>query len=223
MAGARKGCLFLLAGMFSRHSRPMGENLPYAVSDSFLSDAELAFLRVLRGVVGKDSIICPKVRLLDILYVTRPEQRQAFQNKIMSKHVDFLLCNSQSMRPVLGIELDDSSHQRSRGRERDAFVNRAFAAASLPLLRFQAHRSYSPDDVGGRIAAALKSGGGGVAPTAPEALHAARIEGSGSAAPTCPKCGVAMVLRTSRRGARKGQQFYGCPNYPDCKETMQLP
>jgi len=35
--------------------------------------------------------------------------------------------------------------------------------------------------------------------------------------PTCPKCGAPMVLRTARRGANAGNQFYGCTRYPDCK------
>lgn len=37
--------------------------------------------------------------------------------------------------------------------------------------------------------------------------------------PQCPKCGVPMVLRTARRGDRAGSQFYGCPNYPHCRQT----
>lgn len=33
----------------------------------------------------------------------------------------------------------------------------------------------------------------------------------------CPKCGGQLVLRTARRGARAGNQFYGCSNYPNCR------
>ena len=33
---------------------------------------------------------------------------------------------------------------------------------------------------------------------------------------TCPKCGAQLVLRTAKRGANSGQQFYGCSNYPKC-------
>jgi hypothetical protein len=44
--------------------------------------------------------------------------------------------------------------------------------------------------------------------------------------PLCPKCQVPMVIRTARRGPYTGQQFYGCPNYPECREIVspsQLP
>jgi len=32
-----------------------------------------------------------------------------------------------------------------------------------------------------------------------------------------------MVVRTARRGANAGGQFYGCQNYPDCHGTLPLP
>jgi len=38
----------------------------------------------------------------------------------------------------------------------------------------------------------------------------------------CPKCGSELVLRVAKRGANKGNQFYGCSNYPKCKYTTQL-
>lgn len=41
-------------------------------------------------------------------------------------------------------------------------------------------------------------------------------------APLCPKCGVPMVLRTASRGEHRGEAFYGCPNYPQCREIVPL-
>lgn len=38
--------------------------------------------------------------------------------------------------------------------------------------------------------------------------------------PLCRRCRVPMVLRTASRGKYKGQQFYGCPNYPECSEIV---
>ena len=37
--------------------------------------------------------------------------------------------------------------------------------------------------------------------------------------PTCARCGARMVLRTGQSGARKGQKFWGCSNYPACRYT----
>lgn len=40
--------------------------------------------------------------------------------------------------------------------------------------------------------------------------------------PACPACGNSMVLRTAKRGANAGSQFWGCAGYPSCKGTRQM-
>ena len=35
--------------------------------------------------------------------------------------------------------------------------------------------------------------------------------------PTCPRCSVKMIARQSTKGGRK---FWGCRNYPQCKQTI---
>jgi restriction system protein len=40
--------------------------------------------------------------------------------------------------------------------------------------------------------------------------------------PTCPQCGESMVKRTARRGARAGQQFWGCSRFPRCRGTIGI-
>lgn len=44
-----------------------------------------------------------------------------------------------------------------------------------------------------------------------------------SEAPRCPRCGIPMVLRVARRGKQAGRVFYGCPNYPLCREIIHIP
>jgi ATP-dependent DNA helicase RecQ len=36
----------------------------------------------------------------------------------------------------------------------------------------------------------------------------------------CPKCGSSMVLRIARRGQNAGEKFYGCSQFPHCKEII---
>jgi len=60
-----------------------------------------------------------------------------------------------------------------------------------------------------------------------ERLAAARLEHRrqqhpAPAATACPLCSQPMVIRTARRGARTGAQFWGCSAYPDCTGTRQL-
>lgn len=38
----------------------------------------------------------------------------------------------------------------------------------------------------------------------------------------CPRCGSELVLRTARRGASAGKQFYGCSSFPKCRFIMNI-
>lgn len=38
----------------------------------------------------------------------------------------------------------------------------------------------------------------------------------------CPDCGKEMVLREAKRGPNKGQQFWGCSGYPECKGILSV-
>jgi len=37
----------------------------------------------------------------------------------------------------------------------------------------------------------------------------------------CPKCGAELVVRTARKGANAGKQFYGCIRFPACRYTRE--
>jgi Topoisomerase DNA binding C4 zinc finger len=38
----------------------------------------------------------------------------------------------------------------------------------------------------------------------------------------CPICHSQMVKRKARRESRAGQEFWGCPNYPECRGTRPI-
>ena len=38
--------------------------------------------------------------------------------------------------------------------------------------------------------------------------------------PDCPQDGLTMVLRTARKGRYAGSQFWGCSQFPECKEIL---
>ena len=40
--------------------------------------------------------------------------------------------------------------------------------------------------------------------------------------PVCPKCDVPMVKRVAKRGTNQGKEFWGCPNYPRCKQIVNI-
>ena len=58
-----------------------------------------------------------------------------YYSRIQSKHIDFLLCNGDSLYPVVAIELDDNSHDSKERQARDGFINKTFESADIPLIR----------------------------------------------------------------------------------------
>ncbi|MGP9544603.1 NERD domain-containing protein [Psychrobacter sp. AOP7-B1-25] len=40
--------------------------------------------------------------------------------------------------------------------------------------------------------------------------------------PTCPRCNGVMVERTAKKGARQGQSFYGCAQFPTCRGVVNI-
>lgn len=182
----------------------------YRVRDDFLSPAEISFFHVLSSAAGTDHFVFPKVRLSDVLFVARPNENLAQYNQISQKHVDFLVCRREGMKPVLCVELDDSSHRGEDPQGRDEFKDRAFEAAGMRLMRVHAQRQYNV------AALATELGVAGEPPTAiPQTAEP-------PASPLCPKCGVPMVKRVATNGTHKGDAFWGCVNYPRCREVQLL-
>lgn len=116
--------------------------LPYERRGVLLSPAEINFLRSLQLAVREDWLIFSMVRLADIIKV-RPKTRkfQTWNNRIQGKHLDFVLCDIETLDVKLAIELEDQSLRMDRGR-RDRFVNTALAAAGVPLLRVRLQEKY---------------------------------------------------------------------------------
>jgi hypothetical protein len=176
---------------------------------------------VLVTTVDDTATVLTKVNLSDLFFVSRPRENAAYRNRIDRKHVDFLLCDATTMRPLVGIELDDRSHDAAKRQERDRFVERVFETAGLPLVRVPLRSGYSVNELRSLLAPLVQASvvdGAGADPVDDEV-------GPGEATDhvrTCPKCGVPMVTRTASRGERRGERFYGCPNYPRCRETAAL-
>lgn len=136
------------------------EKFSYIKNKSLLSEAEKNFYFVLAGVVGKEYLLFSKVRIFDILSIPKGLENARYyqhKNKIQSKHVDFLLCDTKTIEPLLVIELDDSSHLRSDRISRDAFLDGIFEKAKLPILHIRASFSYNEDELLNQIQSRLKT------------------------------------------------------------------
>ena len=185
---------------------------PYRLREHFLSTPERALLRALQKMVGERYLICPKVALNDIFYIVRPNENVHFFNKFFRKHVDFLLCDPETLKPGIGIELVKPV-SRDATREVDQFMAELFLSARLPLVHVQSSEHYTEKDLSALVELAVIK----VKETGP--LRAAAKTDS---VPMCPICGKMMVLRFHREGKQAGRKYYGCVDSPGCRGTVVI-
>lgn len=122
----------------------------YSLRPALLTPAERSFYGVLKSALDDSATIFSKVRVADVLTPSRGLKRNSRQgafNKISSKHFDFVLCRNNDLTPICAIELNDKSHNSSKRKARDNFLEHACNSASLPLLQITAKRSYSKEEL----------------------------------------------------------------------------
>ena len=139
--------LVILAAVRGLVGRGSTNDFPYVAADSLLTPAERSLFGVLQHALAPDYHLFAKVRLADIIKVQRRldgKRRYTPFNRISAKHADFVACDPKTFRVVGVVELDDSSHRAAKRQQRDRFMDSALAAASIPILRIAARRSYSP-------------------------------------------------------------------------------
>lgn len=154
------GCLVSIFKLFSGSggaAKTEGSTpLPYKRKDWLFSKAERSFFGVLQQAVSNEHLIFAKIRVGDLLWLPKgTEGRQSHWNRIQSKHIDFVLCDHVNIKPLLAIELDDSSHEREDRKQRDAFMEEAFKAAGLPLLRLPCKAGYSVNELAAQVRTAI--------------------------------------------------------------------
>lgn len=52
--------------------------------------------------------------------------------------------------------------------------------------------------------------------------HVKNIVSEKQSVTACPKCGSAMVMRETSKGANKGNKFLGCSQYPQCRGVLSV-
>src|SRR2546422_10863297 len=96
--------------------RPGRPRYRYRPKSSLLTPSEAAFYRALELAVGHRFVVFAKVRMLDLCADLERRTNFVAFTKVVSKHLDFVLCEPDGFRPVLAVELDDRSHLRQERR-----------------------------------------------------------------------------------------------------------
>lgn len=216
------GCLSFFLPFLKKQSSQKDSDIkfPYKVRDDFLSPAEASFYHVLNSIVSKRLIVMCKVRLADIFFVSKPNVNLSYFNRIAQRHVDFLICRPDTMKPVVAIELDDISHNSPSRRQRDEFLDAVFKAAGFPLIHMPLHQQYSAQEINQRLSQVFSEGKTAIEHGRGNTLSPASVQDKSN--PLCPKCGIPMVLRTAKFGEKEGKRFFGCVNFPKCRQIIPV-
>lgn len=95
--------------------------LTYTSTEYLLTKTELNFYNQLIQNLPSDKAIMSKVRLIDIVKPNGSKRDYIkLRNKIISKHIDFLIIEKSTSKIILAIELDDSSHLNLQSKTRDS-------------------------------------------------------------------------------------------------------
>lgn len=89
----------------------------------------------LKEIADKHGLLLfAKVRLWDLVEpVSGHPKYKTNRYRIQAKHVDFVLCKSNLVAKYV-IELDDSSHDTKKGKERDQFVDTVLTSCGYKVL-----------------------------------------------------------------------------------------
>ena len=117
---------------------------PFKKVDSALSGFELSVYRTLQHEVGAEYVVFPKVKLQQIVALSRKSKREIFySNLLTTRHVDFLLCDKDKIAPFLaiqvlttGVETDD-----------DELTAHVVRSADLPCLQLPEKKSFAPQEL----------------------------------------------------------------------------
>jgi len=192
-----------------------GSKYPYKKLDALFTPAERSFLGVLTQAVDNKYLIFGKVRVADVLTPEKGLARGTWQtafNKISRKHFDYILCDKYDLSVVCAIELNDSSHNSKKRKERDAFLEQSCLSANLLLLQFTAQARYNVANIQNTLETALMDA------TSPKVSKKRVVRDE----KRCPRCSAVMIKKVAKKGKNIGSEFWACSAFPKCRHTEAI-
>jgi hypothetical protein len=119
---------------------------PYARKDALLNSTEQKLFHTLKTALP-DQHVLAQVRLADIIEVDAPQHRkQQWLNGIISKSVDFVICDGK-FNVLACVELDGPTHQQSHRQNADNDKDTALKAAGIKIIRWEPHDLPTKDEI----------------------------------------------------------------------------
>ncbi len=141
----------------------MKKSTAYATADysrrsSVVGKNEMKCMASLTRVAGKNARVLPKVRMNEVVRVSREfAEDHSIAAKLKSRHVDFLLCNPSTLEPIAAVNLERPAQRDTRGDKvkadsrTDSFSEDVLRLANVPLLKLTIADEYDPSDISRRL------------------------------------------------------------------------
>jgi hypothetical protein len=150
--------LAAVAAFLKKGQPGASKDVTYDARRELFSPAERSFLGVLEQALEERFRVMGKVRLGDLVQPAKGfsrSQRTGAWNRINQKHIDFVLCQPDTLAVAGVVELDDASHRRKDRSARDDFIDKALASAGIPIVHFAARRAYAAQEIKDGLAGML--------------------------------------------------------------------
>ncbi|NMC51966.1 DUF2726 domain-containing protein [Candidatus Kuenenbacteria bacterium] len=126
--------------------------LPFRRKDFLLNIPERQFFEGLQQIIPAEYIVFPQIVLSNIIQVTSSKKEfWTYQNKINRKTIDFVIFEKQYIKPIIAIEYDGKTHNRSDRQERDDFVNMALESAGIKSLHIRHQKNINFEEIKNKI------------------------------------------------------------------------
>ena len=116
--------------------------MPYCKTNLLTKEEHDFFVILIRQAMLRGLIVCPKVGLENIAFVTDYQNSEKYWDYVKSRHVDFMLINTQG-ETIAVIELDDSNQNTEQEPKMDTFKIFFFSEIGIPLIPIKAGTNYT--------------------------------------------------------------------------------
>lgn len=126
--------------------------LPFKRKDFLLNISEREFFESLQQIIPAEYVVFPQVVLSSIVKVNSSRKKfWTYQNKINRKTIDFVIFEKQYLKPIVAIEYDGKTHNRSDRQKRDKFVNRVLELVGIKSLHIKHQKNINFEEVKNKI------------------------------------------------------------------------
>lgn len=114
------------------------------LKEKYCTEKEMKFLEALHKALPRDFISFPHVGVSKLI---EPKNNMIDYRSIQDKYVDICVFLRKDMRPILVIDLYESSPVAQQLKEFDKFTNNVLKAVKIPVMRKQIQNSYNSEDL----------------------------------------------------------------------------